>query len=221
MSHAAGDERLFNADLLRLRADITFTRLLVKLLLFQHRLRQAQFNPAQPRVPGGSPGGGHWTSDPGGASVVVPAALADPKQYSVVLADEDAAGGHTIREHVNVADAELLASVRSQMGHFLIWDYGTARGRFLSLEAANDFVNRTLQLNADKVDAVAKGSKEKATIDQWFGSETGTEAYSDGSFDPIMRPTHSVRVIVRHDQRSARGYRVFTAFPVNKRPADK
>lgn len=137
--------------------------------------------------------------------------------YSVVLAEEEAGGGHTIRTHVAVTDAELIARVRGQMGRILIWVYGTSSGRFLSMEAADDFVNQTIRLNRDAVSLVANGLETEVVINQRFGSITGTEAFSDGSFDPILRPTFSVRMVIRRDARSPRGYLVFTAFPVNQK----
>ena len=39
----------------------------------------------------------------------------------------------------------------------------------------------------------------------------------NGDSDPYIRDTDSVRVVIRHDPRSWRGYRVHTAYPVNER----
>jgi len=178
------------------------------------------FNPGQPRVPKDTGSeGGRWAKVSDGASPQVHQ-IADKStdRFSVVLSEEEIGGGHTIREHVAVTDEQLIAYVRGQMGRFLIWDYGTADGRFLSMEAASDFVNRTLRLNMDRVNAVASGAEPEAVINQRFGSPTGTEAYSDGSFDPVMRSTFEVRMVIRYDTRSPRGFRVVTAFPVNQKP---
>ena len=52
-----------------------------------------------------------------------------------------------------------------------------------------------------------------------FGFPTGKEAYRPGPEEPIyIRPTHNVGVLIRHDNRSKRGYRVLTAYPLNARP---
>jgi hypothetical protein len=73
-----------------------------------------------------------------------------------------------------------------------------------------------LKRNTDKVDQVAAGKIEGATLQHRFGFVTGKEAFRpDGDSDPYIRDTYSVRVVIRHDTRSWRGYRVHTAFPVN------
>ena len=167
-------------------------------------------------------GGGQWTKNAvGGSAQAFSIATDKLDPYSVVLAEEEAGGGHTIREHVAVTDEALQDHVRGQMGRWFLWNYGTARGRFFSKEAANDYVNRVLRLNMTMVDAVVAGSRYEQLIEQRIGSVTGTEAYSDGSFDPIMRSTYSVRVVIRHDAGTPRGYRVITAFPMNERKGNQ
>jgi hypothetical protein len=56
----------------------------------------------------------------------------------------------------------------------------------------------------------------EATLQHRFGSVTGKEAFRpNGDSDPYIRDTYGVRVVIRPDTRSWRGYRVHTAFPVN------
>ncbi|KAB2910829.1 MAG: hypothetical protein F9K29_24055 [Hyphomicrobiaceae bacterium] len=94
------------------------------------------------------------------------------------------------------------------------------RGTFLSLESANDFVNRTLEENQAIVDRVASGRQDEAVINRRFGYVTGREAFRpDADSEPYMRNTYEVRVLIRHDPRLQRGYRVHTAFPMNRDPA--
>jgi hypothetical protein len=46
---------------------------------------------------------------------------------------------------------------------------------------------------------------------------TGKEAFrSSADADPYIRDTYGVRMIIRNDLRAERGYRVYTAFPVNE-----
>ena len=91
-----------------------------------------------------------------------------------------------------------------------------AEGSFRSREEANDLVNQVLKRNTDKVDEVAAGKLRDATLQHRFGFVTGKEAFRpNGDSDPYIRDTYSVRVVIRHDTRSWRGYRVHTAFPVN------
>jgi hypothetical protein len=71
---------------------------------------------------------------------------------------------------------------------------------------------------ADKVDDLAAGKIDGATLQHRFGFVTGKEAYRpNGDSEPYIRDTDSVRVVIRHDPRSWRGYRVHTAYPVNER----
>jgi hypothetical protein len=91
-----------------------------------------------------------------------------------------------------------------------------AEGTFRSREEANDLVNQVLKRNTDTVDQVAAGKLKDATLQERFGFVTGREAFRpNGDSDPYIRDTYSVRVVIKHDKRSWRGYRVRTAFPVN------
>ena len=54
-------------------------------------------------------------------------------------------------------------------------------------------------------------------MEKRFGYVTGKEAFrSNADADPYIRNTYGVRVVIRHDLRSERGYRVYTSFPVNE-----
>jgi hypothetical protein len=86
------------------------------------------------------------------------------------------------------------------------------------LEQANDLVNRVIEMNKDRVDRVATGQKREAFLQERFDFVTGKEAFRpNGDSEPYIRDTDSVRVVIRHDPRSWRGYRVHTAYPVNER----
>jgi hypothetical protein len=90
----------------------------------------------------------------------------------------------------------------------------------VSLESANDFVNRALEDNQAIVDLGASGQQDIASIDKRFGYVTCKEAYRpDADSDPYMRDTYAVRVVIRRDRSAERGYRVYTAFPINQSPA--
>ena len=149
------------------------------------------------------------------------AAADDPRFYSPVLAEEEALGGHTLRRHTERTDSSLIDWLnakwtRVQTGNLEITEYPIAEGTFRSREEANDLVNQVLKRNTDTVDQVAAGKLERAKLEERFGFVTGKEAYRpNGDSDPYIRPTYSVRAVIRHDTRSWRGYRVQTAFPVN------
>jgi Bacterial CdiA-CT RNAse A domain len=156
--------------------------------------------------------------------VVRVAAADEPGQrIPLELGEEDARGGHGKRDHVEKTDSELIDVLnvdyqRRQSGNLEITEFRLAQGSFTSLEQANDLVNRVIEMNKDKVDQVAAGKVKGAKLEQRFDFVTGKEAFRpNGDSDPYIRDTYGVRVIIRHDPRSWRGYRVHTAYPVNDR----
>ncbi|WP_292510652.1 RNase A-like domain-containing protein [Methylobacterium sp.] len=182
------------------------------------------YNPNQPRVPAGSSEGGRWTEgDSGNDAVSSPSDLPtrfvqfDPGQgRSIDLREEEARGGHALREHVGKTDEELLARVRASKLTFPVVIFGLRRdGSFESIESANDFVNRTLEENASEVALVASGKEKKAFLKTRFGYKTGREAYTAGRLDPYMRNTYGVGVYILHDPHGKNGFRVYTAYPRN------
>ena len=181
------------------------------------------YDPNQPRVPAGSSEGGEWTGGNGGNTVSLPSDV--PSRYaqldaglprSIDLRDEEARGGHALREHVGKTDEQMLARVRASKRIFPIVIYGLKRdGSFKSVESANDFVNRTLSQHASEVELVASGKEKKAFLKSRFGYKTGREAYTAGRLDPYLRDTYGVGVYILHDPRSKNGFRVDTAYPRN------
>jgi hypothetical protein len=154
-------------------------------------------------------------------SIVKIAADDSERRYSVDLREEEARGGHTLRKHVGKTDSDLIDVlnadyVRRQSGNLEITDFRLAEGSFASQEQANNLVNQTLILESDKVDQVANGTKNLAKLERSFEFVTGKEAFRpNGDSDPYIRDTYGVRVIIKNDSRSSRGYSVRTAFPVN------
>jgi Bacterial CdiA-CT RNAse A domain len=139
------------------------------------------------------------------------------RRYSVDLREEEARGGHTLRDHVGKTDEELLATLRERR-----YDspsasvIGKREGSFDSVANANDFVNRTLEQNRTTVDMVVNGKSDRDFVTTRFGNITGREAFrSDPDADPYLRNTYSVGVEIRRDPGSSRGYRVHTAYPRN------
>jgi hypothetical protein len=79
---------------------------------------KANFDPGQPRVPAGQPGGGQWAGE-GGATDISAGRRTRPRiegerRYSVRLDEEEARGGHTMREHVGKSNQELLDVLRRE-----------------------------------------------------------------------------------------------------------
>jgi len=230
------------ANLLELKSIITTVRRDLAWRRFQDAFARyvqvrlkANFNPAQPRVPAGNPDGGEWTSTGGSAGRNYPRIISDAtpdnlwkpgaqyaqdatqRRYSVILREEEARGGHAIRDHVGKNDEELLARVRVDQGQAGIYYYARKRhGSFESTEAANDFVNRTLEQNKSVVDLVASGRMDRYFVTARFGYVTGREAFRPNpDAGPYLRNTYGVGVEIRRDTSAQRGYRVITAYPRN------
>ncbi len=161
------------------------------------RLSLRAYHADQPRVPAGNPNCGQWTDgdagdghDSGDDAQIVRVSDDADRRYRVVLSEEEARGGHTLRKHVGKTDAEMMHRVQSSKRTVPVVRYGYRRdGSFESVETANDFVNRTLEQNSSEVDDVATGRKDNAFITSRFGYRTGREAYTAGQLEPYMRTT--------------------------------
>jgi hypothetical protein len=139
------------------------------------------------------------------------------RRYHPDLAQEEARGGHTFREHTDKTGEELLEGTTLVRGRAGIYRYARKRwGSFESREAATDLVHRTLEQNQDQVDAVATGQMKDAFVTARFNYKTGREAFrSNVDAKPYLRDTYGVGVLIEHDRRAERGYSVITAYPRN------
>ena len=138
--------------------------------------------------------------------------------FAVDLLEEEAAGGHAIRDHVGRSAESLLARVRGEgisVGPFVRIGIYRA-GSFPSAAAANKLVNATLSRHRAIVEQVAKGDNFYAFIKATFGSETGVEAIRRGYYSqPYLRDTYGVGVYILHAPDRRNGFRVITAYPRN------
>jgi hypothetical protein len=212
------------SKLLQMRYEMAAMQFRVALLRLRLALK-AGFDPNQPRVPAGRSEGGQWTRVGGGVEDEAPVRVAQGptrRRYTVNLLEEEARGGHAIRDHVRKTDAELIAVLekdwrRVRVGGLEVIHFRPAQGSFLSLEGANDFVNQVLTANPEKVDLVASGGEPYLSIERRFGYVTGKEAYRSAPYAlPRIRDTYGVRVVVHHDPRREPGYFVRSAFPINE-----
>jgi hypothetical protein len=142
---------------------------------------------------------------------------ASQRIYTVNMDEEEARGGHALRDHVGKTDIYLLETLRQKRIVGLFGSIvGQREGSFDSYESANNFVNRTLELNKADVDLVASGVRYDNFITHRFGSVTGREAYRENAnAEPYLRNTYSVGVYIVRDTSSDRGFRVHTAYPRN------
>jgi hypothetical protein len=86
------------------------------------------------------------------------------RRYSVNLQEEEARGGHTLRDHVGKTDDYLIGLMnadyeRSTSGNLQITRFRDAEGSFATREQANDHVNQLLKLERDKVDQFVAGTE--------------------------------------------------------------
>ncbi|MCQ4189697.1 RNase A-like domain-containing protein [Methylocystis suflitae] len=142
------------------------------------------------------------------------------RRYDVDLAEEERGphDGHTIRDHVGKSDENLKqrsAITRTRVGPLGFWK--PRIGSFHSLAAANKLVNSALSQNAALVEEVVKGGREAAILEAWFDTPTGKEAFAPKfNSSTTIRETFGVRILIRHDGAWPRGFRIFTAFPINR-----
>jgi predicted Zn-dependent protease len=109
-------------------------------------------------------------------------------------------------------------ATRFNLGVAEAWE---SMGSFTSIQSAGKLVNSTIAENLEIVDQVAapkeKGGLPGAEIEKAFVQPTGYESYAPSSGPKFrIRPTYSVKVIIRHDDNMKSGYRVVTSFPFNK-----
>src|SRR5947209_4298814 len=222
----------FDWELQQMRCDLAALDVELKLCKLAYLLRK--YSADQPRVPAGKPEGGQWTS--GSASGGAVAAGDEESNGSsggldegrsagasndpgVDLTEDERLGGHAISRHVAKSDEFLKADVLEN-GQRITGRgdsfTGLRTGSFTSLDSATTLVNVTLAANREAVDAVARGDKPYDFVTTAFRFPTGYEAYLPDPFSsPYMRDTYSVGVYIRSDSRSARGYRVQSAYPMN------
>lgn len=109
---------------------------------------------------------------------------------------------------------------RIRIGGAAFWE--DLVGSFPSLEAANKLVNSTIAQNKAIVEQLARGelgTLRQVAIEAWFGAPTGYQSYMPNfSGRPEIRDTQGVRVILKRNLSSSRGYSILTAFPINRPP---
>ncbi|MCJ2082474.1 hypothetical protein [Methylobacterium sp. J-090] len=155
---------LSNATLLP-QAKCLITACRVQVAFQRLRLSLRAYHAEQPRVPAGNPNGGQWTDgdagdgyDSGNEGRLVHVSDEVNRRYTVLLSEEEARGGHTLRDHVGRTDEQIIFRIHSSKKTFPVVTYGFRRdGSFQYSEIAKDFVNRTIERNAFEVDDVATG----------------------------------------------------------------
>lgn len=90
-------------------------------------------------------------------------------------------------------------------------------GSFASLAAANSLVKETLSRSRAIVNEIVAGTRQRATVEHWFDRPTGYESYRRRYQDPVqIIDTYGVRVVITYDPSFRKGFKVITAFPVNR-----
>ncbi len=131
---------------------------------------------------------------------------------AVSLAEHEAIGGHTIREHVGKSDSYILRRASTptstiDLGQIVIRRFPENVGTFSSLAVADKLVNATLSANRSVVAQVATGELGRAVLEAHFSgrpenkrTEIAEHRLSTvGSLEPIKG-----RVLLR----ARRGYQI-------------
>ena len=140
------------------------------------------------------------------------------KKYPVDLAEEEAQGSHSIARHISRSTQKLIERAnRNRIGFRNRGAWEDRIGSFTSLLAANYFVNATIEQNIETIDQKVIGGNRYAIIKAWYDRPTGYESYRRRLQDPaVIRTTYGVAVLLRPDKSSKNGFRIVTAFPINK-----
>jgi Bacterial CdiA-CT RNAse A domain len=140
--------------------------------------------------------------------------------YPVDLLEERERGGHAIEGHIR-SDQSLKSDLEARVAEAVRNGDSVSdmrQGSFSSLESANKLVNATIARNSEQVSRVVNGESPKENLDKDFPTPTGREAVARTERSQIyIQDTSSVRVVIVPDSTAAKGYRVETAFPTNRR----
>lgn len=123
--------------------------------------------------------------------------------------------------HVGKTDDELIARLKRERYRAGIASVITDRtGSFASAESARDFIIRTIDMNHETIERVARGQLPDAFLTWRFGHETGREAIEDPTGSKIirLRKTYEVGVYIVYNPNSEVGYDIRTAYPRNFNP---
>jgi hypothetical protein len=183
------------------------------------------FNPRQPRVPKDSgPEGGQWTAPGSGlGNLLVPAQAPGRTGYPIDILEEDRLGGHTFERHIGKPFAYLEARLLNNRVNIpYIVAIGEKRaGSFTTVEAANKLINSTVSQNKDEIATFLAGGIMRLwpyeTLYATFKQPTGYEAYTQDDETPVTkRTTYDVGVRIVRDASVPRGFRVDSAWPLNR-----
>jgi DNA-binding transcriptional LysR family regulator len=139
-------------------------------------------------------------------------AQSDPSAgYPIDLREEEKLGGHAIAEHVGANPKYLVEPVQNEADNAVQRDddfRGFADASFTSMQAATKLVNSAVSDNSEMVKQVASGQLPIGVLSSWFSQLPRYNA------QPYMRDTFGVQVIILPDERSPKGFRVQSAYPV-------
>jgi hypothetical protein len=140
--------------------------------------------------------------------------------YPVDLLEERELGGHAIEGHLR-SDRSLQSDLEARVAEAVRKGDSVSdmrQGSFSSLEAANKLVNATIARNPEQVNRVVNGGSPQEKLDADFPTPTGREAVARTERSQIfIRDTYWVRVVIVPDGAVAKGFRVETAFPMNRK----
>ncbi len=135
--------------------------------------------------------------------------------YPIDLLEERELGGHAIERHIR-SDQSLKSDLEAQVAGAVRKGDSVSdmrQGAFSSLESANKLVNATIAENPEQIRRVVSGVSPKEELDP-----TGREAVArTGRSQIYIRDTYDVRVVIVPDGSVAKGFRVETAFPMNRK----
>jgi hypothetical protein len=144
----AGGDRQAELDASRARWHLAALRVELALKSFEQWRRKAGFNPDQPRVPAGNPGGGQWTSEGGESSSLAPVDNELPTEFS---ASRRAKGHHYVPRAVyddrSLPDETRRVFDEATTGKILTERHGWSKAHEIYNEQIGLLFDRFLQNN--------------------------------------------------------------------------
>ena len=135
-----------------------------------------------------------------------------------LLAEHEAASGHTIALHVGKSEEFLLRAVSvDQFQSRLFSTFRKRYGSFSSLQAAQSLTNSNLFQNAEIVNQVATRHRSEAFVTSVFGTVTGIAAFRTGpreSAPVVIRQTFGVATVIQYAPDMPNGF-IITSYPGN------
>lgn len=118
------------------------------------------------------------------------------------LSAHEKAPGHTLREHVNLSDDQLLKRLAKDPRKM-------NASTFTSQDRAEKLIDQFLQSERSRLADWLESGKKSIRIEGTLSTVTGRSAFRDGHFEYVS----GIRVVLLRDRSMPEGFHILTSFP--------